>query len=278
MRIEVTNLDLPELSLYRDLNENQLRRYFEPVKEGLFIAESAKVVSRALDAGYEPYSVLCEQERLEKEEVKTVLERLETNSDLPIYTAPTDVLQTLTGFHLTGGLLCAFRRKPLLSVDEIVKKATRVAVLEGTVNPTNIGAIFRSAAALSMDAVLLSPGSSDPLTRRAGRVSMGTVFQVPWTFFPKDSWPFEALKGMKYRGFQVLAMALRDDAVTLEEAAASLRPTDRVAILLGTEGDGLTEEALARADQTVIIPMDHEVDSLNVAASAAVTFYALRKR
>lgn len=268
-RIEIKNFHAPELDVYARLSEVQLLRYHEPAP-GIFIAESPKVIQRALDAGYVPVSFLAEYKDLEGEG-QAILEKF---SDVPVYTAKKEVLVQLTGFAMTRGLLCAMRRRELPSVQEICKNARRVAVLENVVNPANIGAIFRSAAALNMDAVLLTGGCSDPFYRRAARVSMGTVFQIPWTYFPKKSvWPQDGMKMLGTFGFKTVAMALRKDSVNIDDPV--LLTQKKLAVILGTEGDGLADQTIADCDYTVMIPMSHGVDSLNVAAASAVAFWEL---
>lgn len=271
--IEITDLNLPELDIYARLNENQLLHYFEP-DLGLFIAESPIVALRALDAGFEPVSLLVEEKHIEGQ-AKTVIDRC---GDIPIYTASFDVLSSLTGFKLTRGLLCAMKRKPLPSLESICKNARRIAVLENVMNPTNVGAIIRSAAALNMDAVILTPACSNPLYRRAIRVSMGTVFQIPWTIIEDDhsgqtSTPVDALKKL---GFKTAAMALRQDSISIDDP--DLMSEEKLAIILGTEGDGLADCTIEDTDYTVLIPMSHGVDSLNVAAASAVAFWQLGNR
>ena len=261
--VEITDFLAPELDIYARKTENQLLNREHP-EEGIFIAESPKVVERALDAGYEPVSVLVEEKHIGGE-ARDILARV---GEVPVYTAVFDVLTKLTGFQLTRGVLCAMRRKPLPSLEEVLQGATRVAVLENVMNPTNVGAIFRSAAALGMDAVLLTPGSSNPLYRRSIRVSMGTVFQVKWTFAP-DDWQAE-LKGL---GFATAALALREDTLSIRDER--LAKEERLALVLGTEGDGLADGTIANCDYTVKIPMTHGVDSLNVAAASAVAFFQL---
>ena len=265
--ISITTLEAPELDIYARLSEGQLFHYNEP-KEGLFIAESPKVIGRALDAGYEPVSFLMEERHIETEG-REILER-PVCAGVPVFTAPFDVLTRLTGFKLTRGMLCAVKRKKMPGIEEICAGARRIAILENVENPTNVGAIFRSAAALFMDAVLLTPGCSDPLYRRASRVSMGTVFQVPWTYLPEDGDWQQTLHAL---GFQTAAMALRDDSLRIDDKR--LRAVPRLAIVLGTEGDGLAARTIAACDYTVRIPMTHGVDSLNVAAASAVAFYQL---
>ncbi len=263
---QITDFNAPELDVYARLTEAQLLNR-HCLKEGLFIAESPKVIGRALDAGYVPVSFLVEQRLLRGE----TLEVLERCPDIPVYTAEFDLLTQLTGYQLTRGMLCAMRRRELPTVAAICKDVSRVAVLEDVMNPTNLGAIFRSAAALGMDAVLLTPACSDPLYRRSARVSMGTVFQVPWTYAGED-WQ-EELKAM---GFKTAAMALTEDSVSIEDEA--LAAEDKLAIVLGTEGEGLKTQTIVNCDYTVKIPMYHGVDSLNVAAASAVAFWELRKK
>ena len=273
--IEIKEFNAPELDVYARLSEVQLLRYNEP-KPGLFIAESPKVIARALYAGYEPVSFLIEHRDLEMEngEVQEILEQF---PDIPVYTAEYSVLVKLTGFALTRGMLCVLKRRMLPSVEEICKSAGRIAILENVVNPTNIGAIFRSAAALHMDAVLLTGGCCDPFYRRSARVSMGTVFQIPWTYFDKKTqWPGDGMKQLDRLGFKTVAMALRDDSVGIDDPA--LHAEEKLAVILGTEGDGLVGETIADCDYTVKIPMSHDVDSLNVAAASAVAFWELGKR
>lgn len=272
--IPINDLASPELDVYARLPEVQLYRYHEPAP-GLFIAESPNVITRALDAGCEPVSMLVS----ETETAGAAAAVIARAGDVPVYTAPFDVLTKLTGFKLTRGILCAMRRKRLPSAQELLTAGcTRIAVLENVMNPTNVGAIFRSAAALGMDAVLLTPGCADPLYRRAARVSMGTVFQVPWTFFDarSEAWPAEGLSLLKELGFRTAAMALSDDSVGITEPA--LKKAARLAVVLGTEGDGLAQETVAACDYTVKIPMAHGVDSLNVAAASAVAFWELGKQ
>lgn len=263
--IEVTDLAAPELDVYARLTEAQLRNRLEPDK-GVFIAESPKVIATALDAGYEPLSLLMERRHIEGD-AQPILARC---GEIPVYTAERETLARLTGFELTRGVLCAMRRPRLPSVEEVCARARRVAVLEGIVDHTNVGAIFRSAAALGIDAVLVTPTCCDPFYRRAVRVSMGTVFQVPWTYLPEDGDWQQTLHAL---GFQTAAMALRDDSLRIDDKR--LRAVPRLAIVLGTEGDGLAADTIAACDYTVRIPMTHGVDSLNVAAASAVAFYQL---
>lgn len=268
--IEITNFEFPKLDVYARLNESQLLHFNEP-NPGIFIAESPKVIERALNAGYHPISFLIEKKEIGAQE-EEIFSRWES---VPVYTAEFEVLKQLTGFGLTRGMLCAMERLSLKSVEEVCKNARRIAVLENVVNPTNVGAIFRSAAALNMDAVLLTPACSDPLYRRAARVSMGTVFQVPWTFFDKKkvSWPDGGIQLLKEMGFQTAAMALTDDSVSIDDK--NLMAEEKLAIVLGTEGEGLVKRTIATCDYTVKIPMMHGVDSLNVAAASAVAFWQL---
>ncbi len=268
--IEINDFSAPELDVYARLTEVQLLSRRD-LSEGLFIAESPKVVERALDAGYEPVSMLLEPKHIDAQ-AADIVRRV---GDIPIFTAPLSVLTELTGFPLTRGVLCAMRRKPLRTVEELCAGARRVAILENVMNPTNVGAIFRSAAALGMDAVLLTPASSDPLYRRAVRVSMGTVFQVPWTFFGGESgaWPHPGIDTLRALGFRTAAMALREDSVSLRDER--LCREERLAVILGTEGDGLAASTIVDCDYTVRIPMTHGVDSLNVAAASAVAFWQL---
>lgn len=268
--IEITNFEFPELDVYARRNESQLLHFNEP-NPGIFIAESPKVIERALNAGYHPISFLIEKKEIGAQ-AEEIFSRWES---VPVYTAEFEVLKQLTGFGLTRGMLCAMERLSLKSVEEVCKNARRIAVLENVVNPTNVGAIFRSAAALNMDAVLLTPACSDPLYRRAARVSMGTVFQVPWTFFDKKkvSWPDGGIQLLKEMGFQTAAMALTDDSVSIDDK--NLMAEEKLAIVLGTEGEGLAKHTIATCDYTVKIPMMHGVDSLNVAAASAVAFWQL---
>ena len=262
-RIEITDFTAPELDVYARIPEVQLLRFYEP-KPGLFIAESPKVIQRAANAGYQPVSFLVQHKDLEKEG-KELLQKF---PGIPVYTADYEVLVKLTGFALTRGMLCAMTRRDLPSVEDICKNARRIAILENVVNPTNIGAIFRSAAALGIDAVLLTPTSCDPLNRRAVRVSMGSVFLVPWT------WLDTTLSKLHDLGFRTAAMALTDDSISIDNPLLATEP--KLAIIMGTEGDGLSYETIAEADYVVRIPMSHDVDSLNVAAAAAVAFWQLR--
>lgn len=293
--IEIKDLDAPELQIYYNLNEAQLFHYFEP-KPGIFIAESPKVIERALDAGCVPMSFLMEKKHVEtqakdilarcdklqsrdikqtdKMEVENGNSNMSAEREIPVYTAGIEVLAKITGYQLTRGMLCAMYRPALSSVEQLCKNARRVAILENVVNPTNVGAIFRSAAALGMDAVLLTPACADPLYRRASRVSMGTVFQIPWTYFDKNAcWPDGAMDVLHKLGYKTAAMALRDDSVSIDDE--KMMAEEKLAIVLGTEGDGLADHTIADCDYTVKIPMTHGVDSLNVAAASAVAFWQL---
>ena len=271
--IEITDFHAPELDPYARLTQNQLRNRLEPEK-GIFIAESPKVIDRALDAGYKPVSLLMERKQITGP-AAGILSRC---GDAPVYTADREMLAELTGFELTRGVLCAFRRPAPRPVEELCKDARRVAVLEGIVDSTNVGAIFRSAAALNMDAVLINPSCCDPLCRRAVRVSMGTVFQVPWGQLgetPAD-WPEKGMDILHSLGFKTAAMALSDRSVSIDDEQLAKEP--KLAIVLGTEGDGLAADTIASCDYTVKIPMSHGVDSLNVAAASAVAFWQLGKQ
>lgn len=263
---EITDFEAPELDVYARLTEAQLLNRFEP-KKGMFIAESPKVILRALDAGCRPVSLLAERSHI-NDEAREAIRRC---GDVPVYTAEPEILTKLTGFQLTRGMLCAMYRPRMPGLEEVAAGTRRVAVLENVQNPTNVGAIFRSAAALGMDAVLLTRGCSDPLYRRSCRVSMGTVFQVPWTYL-EEEWT-ERLRAM---GFRTAAMALSDDSVSI--ADPGLAGEEKLAVVLGSEGDGLAPVTIARCDYTVRIPMTHGVDSLNVAAASAVAFWELRAR
>ena len=268
-QIPITDFNAPELDIYARSKEVVLLNRANP-REGIFIAESPKVIERALDSGCEPISILMEERHIEGEG-KSVLERC---GDIPVYTAEFDVLKELTGFPLTRGMLCAMHRPELCSVQQVCADATRIAILEDVVNPTNVGAIFRSAAALGMDAILLTPACSDPLYRRAIRVSMGTVFQIPWTYVDKHTvWPEDGMKLLRELGFKTAAFALKDDSIGIDDP--QLMSEEKLAVLLGTEGDGLATETIADCDYTVKIPMSHGVDSLNVAAASAVAFWQL---
>ena len=266
--IEITDFNASELDVYARISEIQLLNRAEPEK-GIFIAESPKVIERALDSGCQPISFLVEHKHVEGE-AKELIRRC---GDIPVYTAEFDVLTQLTGFKLTRGMLCAMRRPALPDIVDVCKNARRIAVLENVVNPTNVGAIFRSAAALNMDAVLLTEGCSDPLYRRAVRVSMGTVFQVPWTFLKPG---IDLTEQLHELGFRTAAMALRDDSCRIDDPV--LEELEKLAVVLGTEGEGLAADTISNCDYTVRIPMSHGVDSLNVAAASAVAFWQLGNR
>ena len=263
---EITDFLAPELDVYARLSEAQLMNREFPEK-GMFIAESPKVIGRALDAGYEPVSCLMEKKHIDGEG-RQILDRI---NDIPVFCAEFDILTQLTGFKLTRGMLCAMKRRPLPDVRDLCKDKNRIVILDNVMNPTNVGAIIRSAAALGMDAVLLTPGCSDPLYRRAARVSMGTVFQIEWTFLPDES-----LDCIRELGFKTVAMALKDNSLSIDDPR--LAAESKLAIIMGTEGDGLSDKTIADCDFTVKIPMYHGVDSLNVAAASAVAFYQLGKR
>lgn len=271
--IEITDFSAHELDVYARLTEGQLLNRHEPEK-GLFIAESPLVIERALDAGYVPVSLLLEKKHITGQ-AQHIIARC---GEIPVYTAEFDVLTKLTGFQLTRGALCAMHRPPLPTVEEVCAHARRIAILENVVNPTNVGAIFRSAAALNMDAVLLTPASSNPLYRRSIRVSMGTVFQIPWTFLGREAeeWPQLGMDILKKLRFKTAAMALRDDSVSIDDP--QLMSEEKLAVILGTEGEGLAASTIADCDYTVRIPMSHGVDSLNVAAASAVAFWQLGRK
>ena len=276
--IQIDRLEGPDLEIFSKLSEPELYHYREPDK-GLFIAESPNVIDRALDAGYQPVSMLIDTKEITKNAAH-ILERIGNHPDetIPVFTAPEDVLRKLTGFPLTRGCLCAMERRELPSIQETIKDASRIAILEEVVNPTNVGAIFRSAAALGMDAVLLTHGCSDPLYRRAIRVSMGTVFQIPWTFLGNrrdPGWPQPGLDLLRRSGFKTAAMALKKESVSISDPLLLEEP--KLAVVLGAEGEGLAAETIADCDYTVMIPMYHGVDSLNVAAASAVAFWQLGK-
>lgn len=290
MIIRVETLDDERLAVYVSLTEVQLRNRLEPEK-GIFIAESEKVVMRALNAGYEPLSLLIPEHRLQRS--AALIERIETDfctaastdegrhadeSDIPIFVAPSDEIEKLTGFELTRGVLCAMKRKPLLTLEELAANARRIAVLEDITNHTNVGAVFRNAAALGFDAVLITPGCCDPLYRRAIRVSMGTVFQVSWTRFDGtvEQWHDSGVNQLKELGFTTVALALHDESVFLDDPR--LQAPQKLAVLLGTEGEGLSQRSIEAADYVAKIPMREGVDSLNVAAASAVAFWELRAR
>lgn len=263
--IEINSLSHPGVEVFSTLTEAQLRNRLEPQK-GIFIAESPKVIHVALNAGYEPLALLCERKHIEGD-AASLIERC---GDIPIYTGERELLASLTGYTLTRGVLCAMRRPVPKSVEEVCQGAKRIAVIDGVVDTTNIGAIFRSAAALGIDAVLLTPSSCDPLNRRAVRVSMGSVFLLPWT------WLEAPISSLRTLGFRTVAMALSDNSVPIDHP--SLKDEPRLAIVLGTEGDGLSTQVIEATDYVVRIPMWHEVDSLNVAAASAVAFWELRAR
>ena len=268
--IPISDFAAPELDIYARTSEVQLLRYNEPAP-GFFIAESPKVIERACNAGYEPVSFLVEHKDLEGE-AKELLERF---PEIPVYTAEYETLVKMTGYALARGMLCVMRRRALSSIEEICQNARRIAILENVVNPTNVGAIFRSAAALGIDAVLLTGGCSDPLYRRAARVSMGTVFQVPWTILETKDWPEHTMEQLRKMGYHTVAMALKEDSLRPDDE--KLHNVEKLAIILGTEGEGLAADTIADCDDTVCIPMAHGVDSLNVAAASAVAFWELCK-
>lgn len=293
--VPISDLELPELKIFTNRNEAQLLHYYEP-KLGLFIAESPNVILRALAADYEPVSVLMEERFIGTlgAEILACLRR--KKEEISVYVSTLDVLMKVTGYHLTRGMLCAFRRKALPSPEEVCRGAFRIAVLENVENPTNVGAIIRSAAALGMDAVLLAPGCADPLQRRAVRVSVGTVFQIPWTYlgrkkknyswmrgdcadmdlydFDEQSWPERGMRQLKEMGFRTAAMCLDERSICIDDPA--LMKEQKLALILGNEGDGLSGQTIAACDYAVRIPMEHGVDSLNVAAAGAVAFWQLR--
>lgn len=271
--IEITDFSAPEIDVFARLTGAQLRSRRDPEK-GVFIAESPKVIAHALDAGFEPVSLLMERKQIGGG-AQEIVARC---GNIPVYTADRDVLANLTGFELTRGVLCAMRRPEPSSVEEVCANARRVAVLEGIVDPTNVGAIFRSAAAMHMDAVLVTPTCCDPLHRRAVRVSMGTVFQIPWTRIGHDhtEWLQPGISRLKAFGFTTIALALTDNSVSIDDERLMAEP--KLAVILGTEGDGLSPHTIAGCDYTVKIPMAHGVDSLNVAAASAVAFWQLRVR
>ena len=271
--IEITDFSDPRLDVYARLTEAQLLNRFEPAK-GMFIAESPKVIDRALNAGCKPVSLLMERKDIDGS-AREIIDRC---GEIPVFTADRDVLCQLTGYQLTRGVLCAMLRPQLPSVEEAVAGAKRIVILENVQNPTNVGAIFRSAAALGMDAILLTPGCSNPLYRRSARVSMGTVFQIPWTFIGEETsdWPEKGMAQLHSLGFKTAAMALSDNSVSIDDPR--LAKEEKLAIILGSEGDGLTDTTIADCDYTVKIPMYHGVDSLNVAAASAVAFWELRAK
>ena len=271
--IEITSLDGQGLEVYGTLTEAQLRNRLEPEK-GVFIAESPKVISVALDAGLQPVSLLCERKHIEGD-ARSIIERCP--EEMPVYTGSRELLAQLTGYTLTRGVLCAMQRPQALSPEEICKDARRIVVLHGVCDTTNVGAIFRSAAALGIDAVLMTRDSCDPLNRRAVRVSMGSVFLVPWTWLDaEDGTPAGTVHKLREMGFTTAAMALRKDDISIDDPR--LRATERLALVMGTEGDGLPDAIIDAADLVVKIPMHHGVDSLNVGNAAAIAFWELRKR
>ena len=272
---QITDLHIQELEIYQERREVQLFHYYEP-NPGLFIAESPNVILRALAAGYEPLSLLMEQREADSEKGREILKRIPDSAhEIPVYVSSNEVLSEISGFQLARGMLCAMRRRELPKMEELCRKARRIAVLENVVNPTNVGAIFRSAAALGIDAVLLTKGCSDPLYRRAARVSMGTVFQVPWTILEAADWPERTMEGLRNMGYHTVAMALKEDSLRPDDE--KLHQAEKLAIILGTEGEGLAADTIADCDDTVCIPMAHGVDSLNVAAASAVAFWELCK-
>ncbi|MDY4104442.1 MAG: RNA methyltransferase [Oscillospiraceae bacterium] len=271
--IEITDFEAPELDIYARLTENQLVNRADPAN-GLVIAESPVVIERALDGGCVPVSLLMDRRHVEGQ-AREVIRRC---GEIPVYISDLEVLTKLTGFALTRGVLCAMRRPRRKTVEEVCADANRIAVLENVMNPTNVGAIFRSAAALGMDAVVLTPACSDPLYRRAVRVSMGTVFQIPWTYIGEETadWPGPGMERLAALGFRTAAMALREDSLSVDDPR--LKAEEKLAVVLGTEGDGLADATIAACDYTVRIPMYHGVDSLNVAAASAVAFWELRRK
>lgn len=277
--IRVDELGEDDLKIYTELNENQLRHYFEPAEEGIFIAETANVVRRALDAGYQPISLLIE-ERYVNTEAKDIIDRFFHIAEgekrmIPIYVSSVRSMSKMTGYNLTRGILTAFRRKKMPSVEAVCRNARTIAILEHVENPTNIGAIFRSAAAMGVDAVLVSEGCADPLQRRAIRVSVGTVFQIPWARIPRNAWPEDTIKWLHDHDFTVSSMALKDNTVSIDDPR--LKKCSHIAICLGNEGSGLTDNTISLSDYTVKIPMREGVDSLNVAAASAVAFWETTK-
>ena len=267
--IKINDLNLPELDIYARLSEVQLLRYYEP-NPGIFIAESPKVIERALNAGYTPLSFLMEEKHIDTEG-KDILARCE---NVPVYTSTFEILTQLTGFQLTRGMLCAMKRNPLPSIEKICENTHRIAILDNINNPTNIGAIFRSAAAMSIDAILLTPNCSDPLYRRSARVSMGCVFQIPWTFINTCDSSMHYVNHLQKFGFKTAALALTDKSVSIDNP--SIMKEDKLAIILGNEGNGLSSDTIDQCDYTVKIPMKNGVDSLNVAAASAVAFWQLK--
>ena len=267
--VKINDLNTPELDVYARLSEVQLLRYYEP-NPGIFIAESLKVIERALNAGYTPLSFLMEEKHIDTEG-KDILARCE---NVPVYTSSFETLTQLTGFQLTRGMLCAMSRNPLPSINELCENAHRIAILDNINNPTNIGAIFRSAAAMNIDAILLTSNCSDPLYRRSARVSMGCVFQIPWTFINPNALNSNYVNHLKELGFKTAALALTDNSVSIDNP--SLMDEEKLAIILGNEGNGLSSDTIDQCDYTVKIPMKNGVDSLNVAAASAVAFWQLR--
>ncbi|MCQ2285952.1 MAG: RNA methyltransferase [Bacteroidales bacterium] len=269
--IEINELDNPSVAIFTQLTEAQLRNRLEPEK-GIFIAESPKVIKVALEAGYQPVAMLTERKHIEGDAQEVIA----MCGDIPIYTGDHNLLSSITGYTLTRGVLCAMRRPRTRNVEEICDNKSRIVILDGVVDSTNIGAIFRSAAALGIDAVLLTPTCCDPLNRRAVRVSMGTVFQVPWCYLcdTPNQWPQPSLQRLKVLGFKSVAMALADNSISLDSPTLAAEP--QLAIIMGTEGDGLSDSIIDSCDYVVRIPMAHGVDSLNVAAASAVAFWQLR--
>ena len=270
IRYPVTDLNLPELSIFNERAESRLLHYYEP-QPGLFIAETPMVIRRALEAGFEPVTMLGEEKLIEKQ--KPWIEEL--RPDLPVYTGSDEVLKEIAGYHLARGLLCAMKRKPLVPMEAVLEGASRIVVLDRIMNPTNIGAIFRSAAAFGMDGILLTAGCSDPLYRRAARVSVGNVFLIPWTFVEETADTPSLIRQLKAQGFQTAAMALSEDALLLGEA--DLFHEKKLAVVMGSESEGIAKETLEVCDMTLRIPMQNGVDSLNVAAASAVAFWELSK-
>lgn len=271
--IEITDLSMPELDPFVRLTDMELRSKLEP-ERGIFIAESPKVINLALNAGFEPISLIMERKHIDGPG-KEIIDRC---PNIPVYTADNDVLEALTGFPMTRGILCAMHRRPLPSVDDVCCGAKRIAILENVTDVTNIGAIFRSAAGIGIDAVLVTPSCCDPLYRRSVRVSMGTIFQIPWTYIGEKNtdWPSRGLEKLHSLGFKTAAMALCDDSLSIDDSR--LAEEEQLAIILGTEGDGLLPKTIAECDYTIRIEMKHGVDSLNVAAASAVAFWQLRKK
>ncbi len=277
--IRVDGLIGDEFRIYTELNENQLRHYFEPAEEGIFIAETANVIRRALDAGYQPISLLVE-EKYVGTEAEDIIERFSQIAEgekcrIPVYVSSLGNMSKMTGYNLTRGVLAAFRRKQMSPVEEVCRDAHTIAVLEHVENPTNIGAIFRSAAAMGIDAVLISEGCADPLQRRAIRVSVGTVFQIPWTRIPREVWPEDTVEWFHDHDFTLVSMALKNDTISIDDPR--LRECSHIAICLGNEGFGLTDDTILMSDYTVKIPMREGVDSLNVAAASAVAFWEITR-